>query len=218
MTNETQVLVALILWLFLFGWIGMRRGYTAELWLLLITVISWILLQEQGDIFVRLANSAGRFIALVQAGGLTAEPEEAMRIVADAPRVITEDNRQGFLFLIWALIVLITFVLTCDTRLVKPKPKNKFLSFLIGAVNGLVFAALLLPVLNNLLETVTLPQDSAIEGLLIVIGRFWTLLADSLAGAWSWVLTWPAGAWLLLITALLLLIAWPLRGSAAGKK
>jgi len=218
MTNETQVLVALILWLFLFGWIGMRRGYTAELWLLLITVISWILLQEQGDVLVRLANFGGKFIALVQAGGLTAETEEAVRIVAEAPNVITEDNRQGFLFLVWALIVLITFIATSSTRLVKPKPNNRFLSFLIGAVNGLVFAALLLPVLNNLLETITLPQDSAIEGLLIVIGRFWMLLADSLAGAWSWVLTWPAGAWLLLITALLVLIAWPLRGSAAGKK
>lgn len=218
MTNETQVLIALLLWLFLFSWIGVRRGYAAELWLLAITVISWVLLRERGDILVRLANFAGKFIALVQAGGLTAETEEAVRIVAEAPDVITEDNRQGFLFLVWALIVLITFILTSWTRLVKPKPNNKFLSFLIGAVNGLVFAALLLPVLDNLIETVTLPQDGALEGLLLVIGRFWTLLADSLVGAWSWVLTWPAGAWLLLITALLLLIAWPLRGSAAGKK
>lgn len=218
MTNETQVLIALLLWLFLFGWIGTRRGYVAELWLLGVTVISWMLLQEQGDIIVRLANFVGKFIALVQAGGLGAETEEAVRIVAEAPNVVTENNRQGFLFLVWALIVLITFILTSNTRIIKPKPGSKFLSALIGAANGLVLAALLLPVLSDLLQATALPQDSALEGLLIMIGRFWALFADSLAQAWSWVLTWPAGAWLLLITALLLLIAWPLRGSAAGKK
>ncbi|GIV68625.1 hypothetical protein [Caldilinea sp.] len=218
MTGETQVLIALILWLSFFGWIGVRRGYLAELWLLGVTVISWVLLQEQGDIVVRLTNFAGKFVALVRAGGLTADAEEAVRIVAEAPNVITEDNRQGFLFLVWAIIVLTTFVATSNLRFVKPKTNSKLLSFLVGAVNGLIFAALLLPVLNELLQAAPLPQDSAWGGLFVVISRIWTLLVDNVSDFWSWMLTWPAGVWLLLITALLLLIAWPLRGSAAGKK
>ncbi len=218
MTSETQVLIALILWLSFFGWIGVRRGYLAELWLLGVTVISWVLLQEQGDIVVRLTNFAGKFVALVRAGGLTADAEEAVRIVAEAPNVITEDNRQGFLFLVWALIVLITFIVTSNPRFVKPKTDNKLLSFLVGAVNGLIFAALLLPVLNELLQAAPLSQDSAWGSLFAVISRIWTLFVDNASGFWSWMLTWPAGVWLLLITALLLLIAWPLRGSAAGKK
>ncbi|MCS6827182.1 MAG: hypothetical protein NZ553_11255 [Caldilinea sp.] len=217
MTDEIQVLIALILWLSFFGWIGVQRGYVAELWLLAINVLSWVLLQERGDIVVRLTNFAGKFLALVRAGGLTAETEEAVRIVAEAPNVITEDNRQDFLFLVWALIVLITFILTSNPRLVKPKP-NKSLGFLIGAANGLVFAALLLPVLNNFLQSINFQQDGGLSRLFTVIGSFWTLFAETLGGFWAWMLTWPAGAWLLLITALLLLIAWPLRGSAAGKK
>ncbi len=65
MTTETQVLIAFILYLVFFGWIGARRGVWPEVALLVVTVGGWVLLQERGTVIVRLTNFGGKFLVLV---------------------------------------------------------------------------------------------------------------------------------------------------------
>lgn len=220
MTFETQVLIALILLLGLFGWVGMRRGSFSELIFLGVTLIGWILLQERGALVVRITNLGGKFLALLQSGKLGSEdPAEAIQVVQAAPDVVTDATRDGFLFLVWALVVIVAFVVTSDARLMK-KGKSKPLGFLLGVVNGIVLIALLLPRLSSWLTTTTAAQ--ATSGSLNVIVAFvtglWNLFSQALQDLVQRIGPISPSGWLLIITVLLVLIAWPMRGAASKKK
>lgn len=220
MTPDTQVLIAFILLLGLFGWVGTRRGSISELIFLGVTLVSWVLLQERGAFVVRITNLAGKFLALLQSGKLGSEdPAEAILVVQAAPDVVTDATRDGFLFLVWALIVIITFIVTSDPRITK-KGKSKPLGFLLGVVNGIVLIALLLPRLSAWLATTT--GEKAAAGSLNVIAAFvsglWSLFYQTLQNILQRIGPISPSGWLLIITVLLVLIAWPMRGAASKKK
>jgi hypothetical protein len=219
MTTDTQVLIAFILYLAFFGWIGARRGVWPELVLLVVTVGTWVLLQERGSILVRLTNFAGKFLVLVQSGGLSGSAEDALSAVSTAPNIITDENTNGFLFLVWAAIVLITFIVSSDKRWSKYN-KHKVLAVLLGAANGIVFAALLLPVLNQVLETSpeTATTQAPLENVIGLVNALWNAAFQVIQNFWAWVQPISPTAWLVIITILLLLIAWPMRGAASKKK
>ncbi|GIK74962.1 MAG: hypothetical protein BroJett021_39500 [Chloroflexota bacterium] len=219
MTTDTQILIAFILYLVFFGWIGYRRGFVSEVWFFAITIVSWVLLQERGSIVVRLTNFAGKFVVLVRSGGLTGEGEDAFQALAEAPNVITDENQAGFLFLVWALVVLITFLVTSDPRIMK-RSKSKAWGVAFGVLNGIVLAAILLPYLSRALQTAPeiQAQNAALGGLFALVSRLWELSAATLQTVWSWVVTMPPTGWLVFITLLLLLIAWPMRSGVVGKK
>jgi len=220
MTTETQVLIAFILYLVLFGWIGARRGVWPEVVLLAVTVGSWVLLQERGTFVVRIANFAGKFLVLLQSGALGGEDTgAALEVVQQAPNVITDDNIDGFLFLVWATIVLITFIVGSDRRWSKHN-KHKIAAIALGVVNGIVFAALLLPVLASLLEDIpaVADQGAPLGSLFALVSALWQMTVTALQNLWAWVQPVSPGVWLLIITLLLVLIAWPMRGAASKKK
>lgn len=220
MTTETQVLIAFILYLVFFGWIGARRGVWPEVVLLAVTVGSWVLLQERGTFVVRITNFAGKFLVLLQSGALGGEDTgAALEVVQQAPNVITDDNVDGFLFLVWATIVLITFIVGSDRRWSKHN-KHKIAAIALGVVNGIVFAALLLPVLASLLEgTPTVAdQEAPLGSLFALVSALWQMTVTALQNFWAWVQPVSPTVWLLIITLLLLLIAWPMRGAASKKK
>lgn len=219
MTTDTQILIAFILYLVFFGWIGYRRGSVSEVWFFAITIASWVLLQERGTIVVRLTNFAGKFVVLVRSGGLTGEGEDAIRALAEAPNVITDENQDGFLFLVWALVVLSTFLATSDPRIMK-RSKSKTWGVIFGVLNGIVLAAILLPYLSRALQTAPeiQAQNAALGGLFALVSRLWELSSAALQTVWSWIVTMPPTGWLVVITILLLLIAWPMRSSVVGKK
>ncbi len=220
MTTETQVLIAFILYLAFFGWIGARRGVWPEAALLIITVGFWVLLQERGTFVVRITNFAGKFLVLLQSGALGNEDTgAALEVVQQAPNLITDANVDGFLFLVWATIVLITFIVGSDRRWSKHN-KHKIAAITLGVINGIVFAALLLPVLARLLEgTPTVAdQDAPLGALFSLITALWQMTVTALQNFWAWVQPVSPGVWLLIITLLLVLIAWPMRGAAGKKK
>ena len=70
MTSQIQVLIAFLLYLFTFGWIGWRRGAQREGWVFGVAIVAWFAFQERGDIVVRMANLGGKFMAFLKAGGL----------------------------------------------------------------------------------------------------------------------------------------------------
>jgi len=220
MTTETQVLIAFILYLVFFGWIGARRGVWPEVVLLAVTVGSWVLLQERGTFVVRITNFAGKFLVLLQSGALGGEDTgAALEVVQQAPNVITEDNVDGFLFLVWATIVLITFIVGSDKRWSKHN-KHKIAAIALGVVNGIVFAALLLPVLASLLEgtPAVADQEAPLGSLFALVSALWQTTVTALQNFWAWVQPVSPSVWLLIITLLLVLIAWPMRGAASKKK
>ncbi len=219
MTTETQVLIAFILYLTFFGWIGARRGVWPELVLLFVTVAAWVALQEQGDILVRLTNFGGKFLVLVQSGGLSGSTEDAIRAVSDAPNIITDENANGFLFLVWAAIVLVTFIVVSDRRWSKYN-KHKVSAILLGVVNGIVFAALLLPILNSVLASTpdVATEQAPLGNVFALVGALWNAAAQVIQNFWAWVQPVSPTVWLVIITILLLLIAWPMRGAASKKK
>lgn len=219
MTTDTQILIAFILYLVFFGWIGHRRGFVSEFSFFLVTIVSWVLLQERGTIVVRPTNFAGKFLVLVRSGGLTGEGEDAFQALAEAPNVITDENQAGYLFLVWAVIVLITFLVTSDPRIMK-RGKSKAWGIIFGVINGIVLAAILLPYLSRALQTAPeiQAQNAALGGLFALVSRLWELSSAALQTVWSWVVMLPPTGWLVVITILLLLIAWPMRSGAVGKK
>lgn len=220
MTTETQVLIAFILYLAFFGWIGVRRGVWPEVVLLVVTVGFWVLLQERGTFVVRITNFAGKFLVLLQSGALGGEDTgAALEVVQQAPNIITDDNVDGFLFLVWATIVLITFIAGSDKRWSKHN-KHKIAALALGVINGIVFAALLLPVLARLLEgTPTVAdQEAPLGALFALVSALWQMTVTTLQNFWAWVQPVSPSVWLLIITLLLVLIAWPMRGAASKKK
>lgn len=220
MTTETQVLIAFILYLAFFGWIGVRRGVWPEVVLLVVTVGFWVLLQERGTFVVRITNFAGKFLVLLQSGALGGEDTgAALEVVQQAPNIITDDNVDGFLFLVWATIVLITFIVGSDRRWSKHN-KHKIAALALGVINGIVFAALLLPVLARLLEgTPTVAdQEAPLGALFALVSALWQMTVTTLQNFWAWVQPVSPSVWLLIITLLLVLIAWPMRGAASKKK
>lgn len=220
MTTETQVLIAFILYLAFFGWIGVRRGVWPEVVLLVVTVGFWVLLQERGTFVVRITNFAGKFLVLLQSGALGGEDTgAALEVVQQAPNIITDDNVDGFLFLVWATIVLITFIVGSDKRWSKHN-KHKIAALALGVINGIVFAALLLPVLARLLEgTPTVAdQEAPLGALFALVSALWQMTVTTLQNFWAWVQPVSPSVWLLIITLLLVLIAWPMRGAASKKK
>ncbi len=219
MTFELQSTLAFFLYLMFFGWIGWRRGEVSELILLVMVLGGWLLLQEAGSVFVTLTNFVGKFFALIQSGGLTGDAAEVLSAVSAAPNLITSANREAFLFLVWCVVVLLTFVVTSDPNLMK-LGKNRWLGLLLGLLNGIVFAALLLPMLSDLLPAAARweSNEGALAGLTTLLDRMLGLLWEGLLALRNWLGVLPTTGWLLLVTLLLILIAWPMRGSAARKK
>ena len=93
-----QVLLTFILYLSFFGWIGYRRGSWREFIVLVMAVIGWLVLQEQGDIFVRIANLGSKFTAFITAGGLSENPEDAFSAIGDASPWVTSDDQEWIPF------------------------------------------------------------------------------------------------------------------------
>lgn len=218
MLPDAQVLVVFILFLGLFGWVGMRRGGVSELSFLLVTLASWVLLQERGTFVVRIANLIGKFLALLQSGQLGGEdPTAAIQVVQETPDVVTDATRDGFLFLVWAIIVIVAFIVTSDPRLIK-KGQSKLIGFLLGVVNGIVLIALLLPRLSSWLVTTTGEQvtASSLNVIVAFVSGLWNLFYQTLQNILQRIGPISPSGWLFIITVLLVLIAWPMR--AASKK
>ncbi len=215
MTPDTLTLIAFGLYLMFFGWLGYRRGVWPELTLSIVTVVSWVLLQERGSIVVRMTNFFGKFLVLIRSGGLTGSTEDALQAVSEAPNVITDENQYRFLFLVWAVIVLLTFIFTSNTKIVK-RGKHNFAATLLGVANGLIFAALLLPVLSQALTKIPAEQAGAapLNALYRLVQELWRVFVTTVQDLWQWIGPLPPSVWLIIITVLLVLIAWPVRRSA----
>jgi hypothetical protein len=220
MSARLEVLITFLLYLCFFAWIGWRRGAKSELIVFATAWLAWLALQEQGDLFVRLANLGGKFVTFVQAGGLSANPDPAFEALRTAPQVVTDDSRQGYLFILWALILLLAYLISSQ-RAVAKGSKSDGWSILLGLANGLLFASVFLPRLIALVApegAIDLTMLIARTDLLGILGPGFGLLLDALAEIWAILEPQSSLVLVLLLTLFLGLAASTLRGKPRSKE
>lgn len=220
MTQQLEVLITLGLYILFFAWIGYQRGSKREAVVAIAAVGSWIVLQQFGDILIRIVNLGSKFVAFVRAGGLGANPDAAFGALGDAAPWVTTDQRDEFLFIVWVLILILAYVVSNQKSFAKGSKSDAW-AVLLGIFNGLLYAAILLPRLALLVPTVDPNGGEAatgIDSLLAILGSALALLRGSLGNLWD---VFDAGqrsvVLLVLLTIFLLLAASTLKSSSPKK-
>lgn len=219
MTQQLEVLITLGLYILFFAWIGYQRGSKREAVVALAAVGSWIVLQQFGDVLIRIVNLGSKFMAFVRAGGLGANPDGAFGALGDAPPWVTTDQRDEFLFIVWVLILILAYVISNQKPFAKGSKSDAW-AVLLGIFNGLLYAAILLPRLATLVPTTTdgVVGDGSISNLFDVLGSVLELLRGSLGGVWDVFQPGQRSLLLLaLLTIFLLLAASTLKSSSPKK-
>lgn len=216
MSPNLQILVALLLYLVFFGWLGWHRGTYKELAVFLTAGTTWFLLQSQGGIFVSIANLGGKFMAFLASGGLGGDPSDAFAALGDAPDVVTRESQPLFFFMLWVLLVVLVYALT--NKYLKSDYRDGW-AILLGVANGLIFGAVLLPrLLAPLVPDVDADQFVAQTQFTDVLQSGRTVLSDGLESLWGVMAPQSSLVLLLLITMLLLLAATSLRGGGKAEE
>lgn len=217
MTQQLEVLITLGLYILFFAWIGYQRGSKREAVVALAAVGSWIVLQQFGDVLIRIVNLGSKFLAFVRAGGLGANPDGAFGALGDAPPWVTADQRDEFLFIVWVLILILAYVISNQKPFAKGSKSDAW-AVLLGIFNGLLYAAILLPRLAILVQTPTAAGTGSISTLFDVLGSALELLRGSLGDVWGVFQPGQRSLVLLaLLTIFLLLAASTLKSSSPKK-
>lgn len=217
MTEQIEVLITLVLYTLFFAWIGFQRGSKREAVVAITALVSWIVLQEAGDVFVRIANLGGKFLAFVRAGGLGENPDAALSELPNAPQWVTAEQRDEFLFILWVIVLVLAYVVSNLKPFAKGSKSDGW-SVLLGIFNGLLFAAILLPRLATLVrpvDTVTGEAEPGIANLFDVLSGGLALIRNTVGDLWG--LFEPSQrslVLLVLLTIFLLLVASTLRGGS----
>lgn len=155
MDLNLEIFISFILYLAFFAWIGANRGMLRELIVLITSVIGWIALRQQGNIFADATNLLSVGVTFLKERGLGSSFKDAALTAFDnSPKWITDTNQGAFTFILWvALVVLAYFI--CS-KFVKKSIGNIGWAMLVGIVNGLFLTSIFLPRLAAIL----IPKDT----------------------------------------------------------
>ncbi len=183
MTQETQVLFALLVYLSFFGWIGWRRGLRSELTVFVVALLGWVLLQERGNIFVRITNLGIKFMSLLGTGLATGEIDEGnLKSQPDFVQATTEDT---FLFLLWVVLLFAAYVLTSRPGFSKQSKKGGWAA-IAGGLNGLLLLAVLLPKLGTLSALTGVDGEAPLQTFARLLTTLLTSIVNALRSFWAW--------------------------------
>ncbi|MCB0045234.1 MAG: hypothetical protein KDD92_07390 [Caldilineaceae bacterium] len=205
-------LLTFLLFLGFFAALGWRHGAMREFIVFITAVGGWLVLQSKGGIFVTLVNLGSMFTAFVEGGGLTGNTDEAFEAAFDAPDWVTASSRDGFLFLLWVLLVL--FIYWLSGRLIKKSNHNGW-AILWGIGNGLFVTQIFLPRLMQLFSPgymVSGPPTEVIETGEVSINAFLRngafLIGQTINRFWALIDPVRPVALLILLTLFLLFVNW----------
>ena len=133
MTQDTQVLLAILLYLAFFAWIGFRRGFRSELTVFIVALLAWVVLQERGNIFVALTNMVVSFGALF--GASLASGTVDQNNLSTGSDFVQPGGEETFLFLLWIIILFLTYYITSRPGFAKSSKKTAWAA-IVGALNG----------------------------------------------------------------------------------
>ncbi|MBX2997256.1 MAG: hypothetical protein KF893_02005 [Caldilineaceae bacterium] len=185
MSNSLQIVVVIVLYLILFGWVGYRRGSLREFIVFIVALGGYLILRRYQNIVVTVVNLGGRFYVFAREGGLTGEDPNAILALRDAPNLIVEQQADTLIFLIWVVILLLTYVIT--GRFVRNgRNRSDAIAILLGIVNGIFYFSIFLPLLASIfvpevVAGVARPQDGA--G--FVLRRTFSVINDSFGNIWG---------------------------------
>ncbi len=220
MANQIQVLLTFALYLLLFGWIGYRRGMLRELIVFAVVVGTWVVLQEFGNVLVIITNLGGRFVSILPTGALTQGDAAIVEALGNAGDLVSADNAENFLFLLWALLLLLVYVAT-GLFIKDGKSKRNAVAGGLGMLNGIFYAVLLLPQLAQIFlptGTVTGSTEAADAGTILrTLENSFGVVGESLSGLWLMFEAQRAFILLFLLTVLLLTASNTLTGTRAKK-
>lgn len=215
MTQDTQLLFAVLIYLSFFAWIGWRRSAKAELTVFLVAVGTWVLLQERGTIFVRLTNLGVKFLGLLGTGVATGDFDQ--RTIETQPNWIDQGAQETFLFILWVIILFVTYIITSRPGFLKGTKKTAW-GAIWGALNGLLLLAVLLPRLTMLyLSSGGEVGSQPLRTFWTLLTQFFTYLFNSIRDLWNWLQPINPLVLLVVITAILTLAALTLRKGAKAK-
>lgn len=215
MTQDTQVLFAILLYLAFFAWIGWRRGFKSEIVVFVVALIGWVLLQERGNIFVRITNLAVKFLGLLGSSLASGTVDEAS--LQGGTDFVAPGAEETFLFLLWIGVLFLTYLITSRPNFAKGSKKSAWAA-VIGALNGMLFLAVLLPKFSQLyVMSGGQFSEAPLRTFVALLTQFAGYLIDSLRSFWQWLQPISPLTLLIVITALLALTAFTLRGSLKAK-
>jgi hypothetical protein len=218
MTGEAAIIISFIIYLAFFGWLGWRRGARRELTVFLIALVAWLLLQQEGDMIINIANLGGAAITFAQEGGFTGNQEDALAAIGSAPALVAEEARTSFLFVAWVAIFVGSYILT-NTMIEDKKSLHNGWAILFGILNGLFFAVAFGPSLVALFApggefTIVDEEGLNLSGLL---GGGLQLIWDGISSLWGVVTSAGNLGLVILLTLLLVLAATTIKGGAKAK-
>ena len=215
MTQDTQVLLAILLYLAFFAWIGFRRGFRSELTVFIVALLAWVVLQERGNIFVALTNMVVSFGALF--GASLASGTVDQNNLSTGSDFVQPGGEETFLFLLWIIILFLTYYITSRPGFAKSS-KNPAWPAIVWALNVFLFLALMLPKFHQLYVMGGGQFSQApLRTFVALITQFFSYLFNLVRNFWQWVQPLSPITLLVIITLLLALAAFTLRGSMKAK-
>jgi hypothetical protein len=165
MNDSFQVVVVIILYLILFGWVGYRRGSLRELIVFIIALGGYLILRRYENIVITIINLGGRFFVFAQEGGLSGENPDAILALRDAPNLILQQQVDTVIFSIWVFILLLTYVAT-GKFVRNGRNRSDAIAVLLGMINGIFYFSIFLPLLVSIfvptaVEGIVSPEDGA---------------------------------------------------------
>jgi hypothetical protein len=219
MTSQVAIIISFIIYLVFFGWLGWRRGARREITVFLIALIGWLLLQQEGDIVVNIANLGGAALTFATEGGFTGSQQDALAAISDAPALVSDDARTSFLFLVWVALFVGSYALTNVMVEDKNSHSNGW-AILFGILNGLFFAVAFGPSLVALFAPggeFTVVDDDGLNLSGLLAGGL-QLIWDGISSLWGVVSAAGNLGLVILLTLFLVLAATTIRGGGARAK
>jgi len=215
-----ELMISFVIFLTFFGWIGLRRGAKRELIVLLTSLISWLILQEKGDLLVRITNLGGQLLALIASGGLSDNGTASAAATSSTQQLVTDTNENAFLFFVWVIIVIVTYWLTNKLVLDKDSKSNGW-AILWGIANGLFFASVFLPRLVLLfLPTETSPQQAGQQlaqdgrgSVMSFLSNGFQMVSDAISNLWVNLGGLQPYVLLILLTLFLVMVYFSIKGA-----
>lgn len=186
--DQLQVAIAFLLYLFVFGWIGWRRGMNRELIVFGTSLITLIIVRMRGDTLVAIANLGWRLFNMILAGGLgdsgSTDTSSTGDLITQCSDTVTTCSAPGYLFLFWVTMVILAYLF--GTLYVKNSPSNGW-AILVGIANGFLYASVVLPRLLALInpDAVNLDEPIILEAFVGLVGTAWASITGVIGNVWN---------------------------------
>lgn len=194
MSEATPGTVAFIFYVILFGWIGFRRGLFRELSVLVVSVGSFFLLQQNQGLALDIVRQAlGLLMGIISAGAKLLASLRGGRSEGDGdpvftlsdPDWISDADEPTVSFLVWAGLLLLTYILT-NRVIPDTLSASGILASLLGIGNGLFYIPTFVPQLVAFIPDVGVESASSpgsqMQGVLHSISE---IMQSNFDGAWE---------------------------------